>query len=88
MCNAAFQFVNNSYLDGAEQLKIKMKQLASLQSRECPDLVEAIKKLQGEIDGIMEREDIKWKQRAKQNWYREGDWNTVFSCMGKSSEEN
>jgi hypothetical protein len=66
------------FRNAAEQLKIKMKQLASLQSRECPDLVEAIKKLQGEIDGIMEREDIKWKQRAKQNWYREGDRNTQY----------
>jgi hypothetical protein len=26
----------------------------------------------------MEQEDIKWKQRAKQNWYRNGDRNTPF----------
>jgi hypothetical protein len=26
----------------------------------------------------MEQEDIKWKQRAKQNWYKNGDRNTPF----------
>jgi hypothetical protein len=26
----------------------------------------------------MEQEDVKWKQRAKQNWYKNGDRNTPF----------
>jgi hypothetical protein len=26
----------------------------------------------------LEQEDIKWKQRAKQNWYQNGDQNTPF----------
>lgn len=34
--------------------------------------------LQSEIDFIMEHEDIKWKQRTKQNWYQQGDRNTPF----------
>jgi len=63
-----------------KQLKLKTKQLADLQSRACPENAGAgdISKLQGEIDGILEREDIRWKQRAKQNWYRSGDRNTQY----------
>jgi hypothetical protein len=38
----------------------------------------AIKELQEEINFILEQEDIRWKQRAKQNWYQYGDQNTPF----------
>jgi hypothetical protein len=31
-----------------------------------------------EINKMLEIEDIKWKQRAKRNWYCMGDWNTQF----------
>lgn len=61
-----------------EQLKKKTKQLEELQRREGPTLAKAISKLQSEIDGILEQKDIKWKQRAKQNWYRDRDRNTQY----------
>jgi hypothetical protein len=61
-----------------EILKRKTKELALLQQGEDLGNQEAIKVLQGEIDTIMEQEDIKWKQRSKQNWYKEGDRNTTF----------
>jgi hypothetical protein len=41
-------------------------------------LTATIKLLQTEIDDILEREDTKWKQRAKQNWYRSRDQNTQY----------
>jgi hypothetical protein len=37
-----------------------------------------IKRLQDEINFILEQEDIQWKQQAKQNWYQYGDQNTPF----------
>lgn len=49
-----------------------------LQRDEGPENWEAVKVLQSEIDFIMEHEDIKWKQRTKQNWYQQGDRNTPF----------
>lgn len=57
----------------ADLLKQKTKFLLKLQSRDSPALQDSIKILQGEIDAILEREDIKWKQRAKQSWFRHGD---------------
>jgi hypothetical protein len=61
-----------------ESIKEKTAQLAALQSNECPDVVHQIKALQREIDDLMEFEDMKWKQRAKQHWLRYGDRNTAF----------
>jgi hypothetical protein len=39
---------------------------------------EVIKALQQEIDTLLEFENTRWKQRAKQSWYRDGDHNTLF----------
>jgi hypothetical protein len=49
-----------------------------LQARVPPALSSLIKQLQTEIDEIFAREDVRWKQRAKQNWYRLGDPNTKY----------
>lgn len=54
----------------------KTNQLAALQLDEDPQNLDMIKALQSEIDKILEIEDIKWKQRAKQNWFKQGDQNT------------
>jgi hypothetical protein len=43
-----------------------------------PEHSEAIKILQQDIDKLLEFEDTRWKQRAKQSWYRDGDRNTPF----------
>jgi hypothetical protein len=64
--------------NSAERLKSLTKQLQLLQCRENPSLVSTITNIQGEIAEILEREDSKWKQRAKQNWYRGGDRNTQY----------
>jgi hypothetical protein len=40
----------------------------------------AIKTLEGEIDIILEQEDIKWKQQAKQSWY---DQHPIFFMLGQ-----
>ncbi|XP_040987704.1 uncharacterized protein LOC121235426 [Juglans microcarpa x Juglans regia] len=50
----------------------------------------AIKALQREIGGLLEKEDVKWKQRAKVNWYQLGDKNTKFfhSCANERRKNN
>jgi hypothetical protein len=59
-------------------IKEKNKKLEILQKNENGEDGPEVKKLQKEIDFLLEQEDIRWKQRAKQNWYRQGDRNTQF----------
>lgn len=61
-----------------KKIKEMTKQLIELQKREGNVNQVAIKQLQLDIDILMELEDIKWKQRVKQNWYQYGDRNTPF----------
>jgi hypothetical protein len=59
-------------------IKQKTRELEELQRQEGPENSDAIKKVQGEIDKLLEQEDLCWKQRAKQNWYKNGDRNTQY----------
>jgi exonuclease III len=59
-------------------IKEKTKELEALQLNEGPEHWGEISRLKAEIEFIMEQEDTKWKQRAKQNWYQNGDRNTPF----------
>jgi hypothetical protein len=56
-------------------LKVKTKLLEKLQKFESPNNLVKIKEVKGEIDILLEQEDRRWKQRAKQNWYSQGDQN-------------
>jgi hypothetical protein len=61
-----------------ENLKRKKKQLLDLQSVSRPGTAMDIKRIKAEIDEILLREDLHWKQRSKHNWYQNGDRNTQF----------
>jgi hypothetical protein len=61
-----------------KELKEKTKRLEELQQEEGAENWEEVLQIQDEIDAILEREDTKWKQRSKQNWYQNGDRNTSF----------
>ncbi|KAF5452149.1 hypothetical protein F2P56_027179, partial [Juglans regia] len=52
--------------------------------------IEEIKGLQREIGEMLEIEDLKWKQRAKLNWYQLGDRNTKFfhNCANQRRRKN
>jgi hypothetical protein len=38
----------------------------------------AIKKVQDELGQLLDKEDIWWRQRAKEEWLKSGDRNTRF----------
>ncbi|KAG6683712.1 hypothetical protein I3842_12G027600 [Carya illinoinensis] len=42
------------------------------------ELNEEIKRLQGEIDDLLEEEEVRWRQRSKQLWLKEGDRNSRY----------
>jgi hypothetical protein len=62
----------------AKLVQEKYKQLAVLQCEETPGDRESILRIQSEIEQLLEMEDMKWKQRAKRNWFSQGDRNTQF----------
>lgn len=69
---------SSKYGTAGRTLQAKTKRHTLLQKFEDPaDWVE-IKTLQGEIDHLMEMEDVQWKQRAKRNWFRNEDHNTHY----------
>jgi hypothetical protein len=59
-------------------IKQKTQELELLQRSESPKNSDDIKNLQGEIEKLLEQEDLRWKKRAKQNWYKNGDRNTQY----------
>jgi hypothetical protein len=93
MCQTNLKRWSTGKFGHAEKLlKEKTKKLELLQQHEGPENVEAIQILKGEIEYILEQEDVRWKQRGKQNWYKNGDRNTFFffffSRLGDTSTEN
>lgn len=60
-----------------------------MQEQEGPKNEAAIKCLQEELGLLLEQEDLKWKQRAKRNWYQAGDKNTKYNWItNKRSTRN
>lgn len=54
------------------------RQLEWLQCAENPDNLEEIERVHNEIDHLLEIEDVRWKQRAKRNWFLRWDRNTQY----------
>ncbi|XP_042952211.1 uncharacterized protein LOC122289292 [Carya illinoinensis] len=76
--------------DAEKQIKEKTERLKVEQEEEGPHNVKIIKSLQRELGLLLAQEDIKWKQRAKRNWYKNGDKNTKFfhSCANQRRIKN
>lgn len=60
------------------ELNTKSNKLKVLLEKEGPEVMEDIKILQKEIHHWMDQEELKWRQRAKQHWYKHGDRNTKY----------
>ncbi|KAF5458995.1 hypothetical protein F2P56_022987 [Juglans regia] len=65
-------------------------ELKKLQDVEGPHNSENIKLLQKKVGSLLELEDLKWRQRAKCNWYNLGDKNTKFfhACASQRKKKN
>lgn len=78
-CRRALAVWSKQRIGGANnKLKWSTKRLERLQQQEHPGDLARIKQLQLEINTLLEMEDIKWRQRAKRNWYKEGDIRRVI----------
>ncbi|XP_042950053.1 uncharacterized protein LOC122282165 [Carya illinoinensis] len=56
-------------VDCVKEILLKTEELKKMQDVEGPQNIAAIKDLQKELDILLEQEDLKWRQRAKVNWY-------------------
>jgi hypothetical protein len=78
-CSTALSTWSRKKYDKVEStLRRLMAQLVALQGMESKQNMEEIKGVKGEIEKILEQEDISWRQCAKVNWYKQGDRNTSF----------
>ncbi|KAJ0007624.1 hypothetical protein Pint_29766 [Pistacia integerrima] len=68
----------------------KLSQLKHLEDSNRGDKKGELQQLKQEIDGLSEEDDIKWKQRAKQQWLKDGDRNTKFFhlCANQRRKSN
>lgn len=72
-----------------KELDEKLECLNMLQFVDKQDLL-AIKRLKTEIRSWLEKEDLKWEQRVKKDWYRLGDRNTKYfhACASQRRRTN
>ncbi|XP_042942686.1 uncharacterized protein LOC122276857 [Carya illinoinensis] len=71
-------------------LNQKREVLRQLQESDLGQHSSQIKSIQRELDGLLEEEELKWRQRAKQRWLKDGDRNTKFfyKCATQRKQVN
>ncbi|XP_059452771.1 uncharacterized protein LOC132183336 [Corylus avellana] len=72
----AWQHVHGSQVGAT--IKQKEALLVEHQGREGPLETHSIHTLKLELNSLLEQEELKWRQRAKEHWLKEGDRNTKF----------
>jgi len=72
---------------GDMKIQNLLKALQDVQQEVDPRKAELEKVLKEELDALLEIEDLKWRQRVKENWLRYGDRNTkcVHACASHRS---
>jgi hypothetical protein len=59
-------------------IKEKTAKLGKIQEEADPNKTPMEKELKKEILDMLEQEELKWRQQAKEDWLRDGDRNTKY----------
>jgi hypothetical protein len=84
------KWVRKTELKTEELIQQKTRELADLQLRTNGDNLTEEITTKNELQLLLEEEDLKWRQRSKQNWLKCGDRKTNFfhSCANQRSSRN
>jgi hypothetical protein len=68
----------------------KQKRLLELQSEEDTPATVEMQELRQYLNVLLEKEELRWKQRAKEEWLRYGDRNTKYyhACANARRKRN
>ncbi|KAM6556101.1 hypothetical protein CsatB_003120 [Cannabis sativa] len=72
--------VGNSFKPRIAYLQKEIERLQSIHPRDS-DTLSHIKHIQSQLDALLYREEVYWRQRARVNWLRAGDRNTTVEDM-------
>jgi hypothetical protein len=76
--HAIKRWVKKMVLASDEMICVKTRELEAMQEAGGNNNREAENALKEEVNGLLEQEETKWRQRAKEDWLRFGDCNTKF----------
>jgi hypothetical protein len=64
------------------QVQTKLKELQDIQVHASPNSVVAEAPVKAVLNDLLAQEEMKWRQRAKENWLRGGGGNQIFfKCL-------
>jgi aspartyl/asparaginyl-tRNA synthetase len=84
------QWVKKQTRATEELIEAKTKELEALQQVEDDTTLEAERVLKDEIHALLEQDDLKWRQRAKEAWLKNRNRNTKFfyACAKQRARRN
>lgn len=65
------------------QVQTKLKELQDIQVHASPNSVVAEAPVKAVLNDLLAQEEMKWRQRAKENWLRGGGGHKFFSHVCK-----